>query len=227
MELDQLKTVWQSNDRILEESLQVNEVQIAQVPTRMLASGLKPLLVQRIIECCFHIAAIVLLTIFLMNNLHHTPYLLSALALLAFYATTLINALKQIKLIRDADVTHDLATQQQLLLLVQTHIVNYVKLAVLFIPAFLAFPVIVSKLIKDYGIKSLAGFDIIEKSNGNWWAVEFWAFVVLIPLGIWFYQQVGYRNINRAWVRNFIERSSGKRVIKALAFLKELQEMKG
>ncbi|MDE3247792.1 MAG: hypothetical protein KGO82_03975 [Bacteroidota bacterium] len=226
MELDQLKTSWLSNNRKLENSLRLNEQQIAQAQTTMVASTVRPLLVQRVIECFFHIAAMVLLLVFLLNNLHETPYLLSALALLAFYSTTLLNALKQIELIRNARVSDDLATQQRSLVLVQTHIVNYVKLAVLFIPAFLAFPVIVSKLIKDYNIQSLAGFDIIEKTNGHWWAVEFWAFVVLIPLGIWFYQQVSYRNINRGWVRSFIERSSGKRVTRALEFLKELGEMK-
>ena len=50
--------------------------------------------------------------------------------------------------------------------------------------------------------------------------------IVLVPLGIWFYKEVTYKNIERKWVKNFIEKSSGKRVAKALGFLKELQDLK-
>jgi hypothetical protein len=99
-------------------------------------------------------------------------------------------------------------------------------MVILFIPTFLAYPTVISKVIKDYDIKFLADFDIIAKSNGNWWTLQFWMFIVLIPLGVWFYNEVSYKNIDKAWVRNFIQKSSGKRVTKALEFLKELQDLK-
>ena len=87
MELDELKTMWQSSDQQLEKSLTINEQNIELVQTQKLASKLSPLYLQRIIECIFHIAAIVLLAIFLVKNLNETPYALSAIALLAFYTT--------------------------------------------------------------------------------------------------------------------------------------------
>lgn len=226
MELEELKTMWQSNDQKLEKSLKLNEQHIEQIQNRKLVSKLTPLFRQRIIECIFHLAAIALLVAFLFQNLNETPYALSAIALIAFYTTTLINALKQIKLIRNVDNNSDLATTQSSLVRLQTHIVNYAKMAILFIPTFLAYPSIITKVIKDYDIKFLADFDIIAKSNGNWWILQFWMFIVLIPLGLWFYHEVSYKNIDKAWVRNFIEKSAGKRVTKALAFLKELQGLK-
>lgn len=113
-----------------------------------------------------------------------TPYALSAIFLLAFYTTTLINSLKQISLIKHMDFDKDLATMQSSLVMLQTHFVNYVKMIILFIPSFLAYPAIITKVIKDYDIKFLADFDIIAKSNGNWWTLQFWMFIVLIPLGV-------------------------------------------
>lgn len=226
MELDELKTMWQSNDQKLEKNLKLNEQQVGKIQTQKVASKLTPLFRLRVIECVFHIAAILLLAGFLFANLNETPYALSAIALLAFYTTTLINALKQISLIKNLDFNRDLATMQSSLVMLQTHIVNYVKMVIFFIPAFLAYPTIITKVIKDYDIKFMADFDIIEKSNGNWWTLQFWMFIVLIPLGVWFYNQVSYKNIDKAWVRNFILKSSGKRVTKALEFLKELQDLK-
>ena len=51
-------------------------------------------------------------------------------------------------------------------------------------------------------------------------------FVVLIPLGLWFYREVSYKNIDKKWVKDFIRKSSGTRVTKALEFLTELQSLK-
>jgi hypothetical protein len=168
----------------------------------------------------------VLLIAFLLKNLSQPPYFISAIALLAFYITTFINALKQIKLLRNMDFNKDLATMQSSLVLLQTHIVNYAKLTILFIPTFLAYPTILTKVIKDFDIKALADFDIIAKSNGSWWTLELVALIILVPLGIWFYKEVGYKNMDKQWVKNFIRKSSGTRVTKALEFLKELQSLK-
>lgn len=226
MELDELKTLWQSNGQKLEKVLKLNEQQIEQIQKQKVSSNLTPLFRQRVIECVFHIAAIVLLSGFLFKNFNETPYALSAFALLVFYAATLINALKQIGIIKSMDFNDDLATMQSSLVMLQTHIVNYARMAILFIPTFLAYPTIITKIIKDYDIKFMSDFDIIAKSDGNWWILQFWMFIILIPLGVWFYNEVNYKNIDKAWVRNFIQKSSGKRVSKALEFLKELQDSK-
>ncbi len=226
MELDELKSLWQTNDEKLEKSLRLNEQHIELIQTQKVASKLAPLYRKRLIECVFHVAAILLLIAFVITNRNETPYALSGLALLAFYTTTLVNAIQQINLIKNMDFNKDLATMQSSLVLLQTHIINYAKLAVLFIPSFLAYPVVISKVIKDYKIEFFSDFDIIQKSNGNWWTMMVVVSAVLIPLGIWFYREVSYKNIDKPYVKRFIEKSSGKRVSKALEFLKELQDLK-
>ena len=226
MELDDLKTMWQSNDSKLEKSLKLNEQNIELIQTQKVASKLTPLYWQRVIECMFHSIAIVLLIGFLFNNISQLPYAVSAIALLAFYITTFINALKQINLIKNMDFNKDLATMQSSLVMLQTHIINYAKLAILFIPTFLAYPTILTKVIKDFDIKAMADFDIIAKSNGSWWTLELVALIILVPLGIWFYKEVTYKNMDKKWVKRFIQKSSGTRVTKGLEFLKELQTLK-
>jgi len=65
-----------------------------------------------------------------------------------------------------------------------------------------------------------------QKSNGNWWTAQFVSSVVLIPLCVWVYQQVSHKNINKKWVKDFIQKSSGNRVTKSLEFVSELQSLK-
>ncbi|HEY4325088.1 MAG TPA: hypothetical protein VGN20_13915 [Mucilaginibacter sp.] len=226
MELDELKELWIANDAKLEKSVKLNEQSIALIQAQKVASKLAPLYRQRVIECIFHSIAIVLLIGFLFKNIFEFPYAMSAIALLVFYVTTLINALKQIKLIKNMDFSKDLSTMQSSLVMLQTHVINYAKLSVLFIPTFLAYPVVLTKVIKDFHIKAMADFDIIAKSNGSWWTLELVALIVLVPLGIWFYKEVNYKNMHKKWVKDFIQKSSGTRVVKALEFLKELQTLK-
>ena len=226
MELDELKTMWKSNNEKLEKRLKVNERNIELIQAQKVASKLTPLYRQRVIECIFHSIAIVLLIGFIVMNVSEPHYAASGAALLAFYITTLVNAVKQLRLINNIDFNSDLATMQSSLLLLQTHIVNYTKLAVLFIPTFIAYPTVITKVIKDFNIKALADFDIIANSNGSWWTLELVALVVLVPLGIWFYKEVSYKNMDKKWVKKFIQKSSGTRVTKALEFLKELQGLR-
>jgi hypothetical protein len=71
-----------------------------------------------------------------------------------------------------------------------------------------------------------ADFDIIAHSNGHWWTAPLVASIVLIPACFWFYKQVTYKNIHKQWVKDFIQRSSGKRITKAMEFINELQSLK-
>ncbi len=97
MELDDLKSMWQANDEKLDKSLKLNEQHIELIQSQKVASKLTPLYRKRLIECVFHIMAILLLIAFIFKNITELPYALSAIALLAFYITTLVNAIKQIK----------------------------------------------------------------------------------------------------------------------------------
>ena len=72
MELDELKTMWLSNDAKLEKSLKLNEQSIELIQTQKVASKLTPLYRQRVVECIFHSIAIVLLVGFLFKNRNFT-----------------------------------------------------------------------------------------------------------------------------------------------------------
>jgi hypothetical protein len=226
MELEELRSAWISNNEKLEKKIRINEAQIELIQKQRVASKLAPLFWQRIVEMAFHAAVIVLLLVFLFKHTDELPYAISAISLLGFYILLFINAFNLARIVRKIDYNQDLGGLQGSLTLLQTRYLTYAKMTVLFIPVFLSYPVVVSKVIQDYQIGALAEFDVIARSNGSWWTMQLVVLCVMTPLGIWFYREVNYRNMHKKWVRDFIRKSSGKRVEKAMEFLNELQHMK-
>ena len=115
---------------------------------------------------------------------------------------------------------------QQSLMRIQTHLLNFIRLTVLCIPTFLSYPVVVSKAFTDLNITIFGNFDLVKRTNGSWWYAELVAYVILIPLGVWFYRQVSVKNIQKPWVARVIKKSSSVRVTKAIEYLNELDSLK-
>jgi hypothetical protein len=189
-------------------------------------SALKSVLWQRIIELSFHSIALILLFAFLIYNIIQLPYAISAIALIAFYGFLFINCLKQIQIITSIENNRNIVSTQKSLMKIQTHLLNFIRLSVLSIPTFLSYPVVVSKAFTDLNITVFGDFDILKESNGTWWNVEMIAYIILIPLGLWFYKQVNTKNIHKQWVARIIKKSSSSRVAKAVEYLNELDELK-
>ena len=180
----------------------------------------------RIVEISFHALALLLLIGFLAMNFFEFRYAASAILLILFYTVAIINCLKQMNIIKQMDYSNDIVSIQSSLVMLQTNLVNHARLAVLCIPTFLAYPVVVSKAIADLGISFFGDFDIIRQSNGNWWTAQLVSSIVLIPLCTWFYMQINQKNLHKKFVRDFIEKTAGRRVRKAMKFIKELEDLK-
>lgn len=223
MELTEVKSIWQAYDRKLTTSFSLNLHVLDFIQTEKIKSKLNPLFRQRFVEILFHSAALILLSFFFVSHFFQFRYSASAFMLMLFYLLAFVGCLKQLVLIRRVDYGGDIVSLQRSLVTLQTHRINFARLSVLSIPACLAFPVVVTQVIKDLHLTAFADFDILAKSNGNWWNAQLAATLVLIPLGIWVYNQVSYRNIDKNWVKNFIQVSSGTRIRKALEFAKELE----
>lgn len=226
MELDNLKTLWQTYDEKLERSLNLNLHTLDLIQTQKVKSVLTPLYWQRIIEITFHTIAIVLLSIFSYYNYSQIPYAISAYMLIAFYSMAFRNCFIQLKNLNNINVDKNIISIQCSLAKIQSNSLNFVRLSVLFIPALLSFPVVISKAIVDLKFTSFSNFDILKQSNGNWWTAELIAFAILIPIGLWFYNEVTYKNVHKKWVGKLIEKASGTRVRKASEYIKELEVLK-
>src|SRR4030095_17150693 len=205
MELDELITTWQANDAKIAKAVKFNLKTLDLILSQKVKSALKSLLWQRIIELSFHSIALILLFAFLINNINQLPYAFSAIALIAFYGFIFMNCLKQLHIITGIENNKNIVSMQESLMKIQTHLLNFIRLSVLCIPTFLSYPIVVSKALADLNITVFGDFDVIKKTNGTWWYVEMIAYIVLIPLGLWFYKQVNTKNIHKAWVARIIK----------------------
>jgi hypothetical protein len=226
MELNEIKSMWLSYENKLQTALKLNRHCLEFILAQRLRSQLTPLLWHRIIEVALHISAAALLFIFIIKNLSGPLYVMSAGMLLIFYTVAIVMCFKQIKAIRKIDYSKDIVTIQSLLVTLQTHLLNHARVAALCIPVFLAYPMVVSKAIRDFHLTGLQFMDIQNGYTGDWWSVQFKITIVLIPLCIWFYRETSYKNINKHWVKLFIQKTSGTRVRKAIEFVNEIEELK-
>lgn len=147
MELNEIKSMWQAYDSKLEKSLRLNLHCLELIQVQKVKSKLAPLFWHRTIEISFHAIAIILLLAFLYNNLSQFAYAASAILLMGFYIVAFVNCVKQINIIKQMDYSNDIVSIQSSLVMLQTNILNHARLAVLCIPTFLAYPVVVSKAI--------------------------------------------------------------------------------
>lgn len=226
MEIDELKTMWHTHITKLEESTKINLHTLDLIQSQRVKSVLKPLLIKNIVVLIFHLATIIALLVFLAFNILNVKYAISALMLLGYYILLFVNSYKQIMEIRNIDKNRDVVSMQSSLAKLKTHILNFIRISVLTIPALLSFPVVVPKAFADLNINFFNGFDMIRHTNGAWWLVEIIAFAVLIPVGIWFYRQVTPFNIDKSWVRRLINSTTNKSVGKAIQYLNEMKEIK-
>jgi hypothetical protein len=226
MELNDIKAMWQSYDAKVERNLKLNLHCLELIQTQKIGSKLARILWHRVVETFLHAVAIFLLVAFLFQNISDWAYALSAMALLLFYIVAFVMCIKQILIIRRIDYSNDIITIQSSLVILQTHMVNSVRLAVLCIPTFLAYPMVVSKAISDLQLDALAFMDIRANYAGDWWTVQITVMAILIPLCLIFYRQVSYKNIHKEWVKLFILKTTGKRVTKAMELANELQDLR-
>jgi hypothetical protein len=226
MELNEIKPLWEMYDKKLEAAVKLNQRFISLIEAEKVKSSLAPLFWRRIAEGTLQMGCMVFLMVFLARNFFEPVYCFSAIVLIAFYMVAFMNSIKQLVIIKRMDYSSDIVTIQSGLAMLQANNLKYARMVILFIPACLAFPGVVLKALRDLHINAFANIDMMTLSGGHWWTAQLATTLALIPLGIWCYTQLSYKNVHKKWVRDFIERSSGRRVRKAVEFMKELHSLK-
>ena len=226
MEFDELKSMWQARESGMANTARINSRLLEEIEAQKVRSTIKPFLLENIVVISLHLVVIAGLFVFLFYHISDTEYTVSALVMIGYYFFLTVNTGRQIRELRSIDQGKDLAAMQTSLTRLRTHRLDFIRLSVLTIPAFLSFPVVIPRALNDLNIDVFTGFDIIKQTHGTWWVAEIMACLVLIPMGVWFYQQVRPQNIHKTWVRALINKTTGKNVQKAILYLNELEAAK-
>ena len=121
--------MWQAYDNKLEKSIQLNMHCIELIQSQKIKSKLKALFIFRIIEGASHLVIIYyLIKFFIANILSFSKFTLLLIILLIFFVVCFINCVGQLITIKQVDYSENIADIQRKLSLLNTHIVNYMRL---------------------------------------------------------------------------------------------------
>jgi len=215
METAEIKNIWKAHDSILDRSIKLNIYCIETIQSQKSKLKLKPLLIFRIIESIILAIITYLLGGFLYDNISSIPLSLSAAVLIIYTLYALYLCSAQISLITGISYSESVTDIQRKLNLLQIHILDYFRLTFLMIPFWFVYPVI--------GFKVIADTDIINILPAAWWILQV---VILVPISVYFYRQVSYKNIHKGWVRFLIRNAGGRSVTEAAEFLKVIDEFR-
>ncbi len=214
MELEALKNTWEQYDKKLDQSLKINQRIFKEMNLNKTRSSLRNVLIFRMLETLIFLAAVIALGGFIGNHWGSWQFVVPAIILDIFAIIGLSGSIGQIALIVQIDYAAPITVMQKKLEQVKTHMVQITRLLLLSIPFYLAYVIL--------GFKLVAGIDIVAVGAPQWWVVNILVSLLLIPLAVWIYRKLNWKNIHIPWVRSFIYGSGGKQVVKAMGFLKEI-----
>ena len=224
MELENLKDLWQAKQA--ENQNLINTATLNKLQQQRIESNFKMYFWGRCLVMVLHIIALGMLLFFMVKHINDPYYLLSALVLTGFYTYLAWHTWQQIKAVNSLKKQQNIINTQIVLANIQSQNLLFLRLSVLYIPVFLSYPVVVPRFFADINSSIFSDFDIMKASGGVWWQVQIITFLVLIPLGIWFYNQIKAENLNKPWVHRIIKKSSHPKVLQSLEYLNELKNDK-
>lgn len=216
MELHELQQAWQQYDRKLDRHIKLNQQVLQEINRNKAQSRLRNLLIIRAIESVFFLGVMLILGNFMAQHWEHPPLLLSALVLNIFTIIGFSGSIGQIILIFRLDYSQPILAIQKKLKQIEAHLIQNLRLLLLSIPFYLAYLLI--------GFRALWGVDLYTHGNPTWWIAQIAFSVALIPVALWLYRKIHFRNMHIAWVRSFIYGAGGQSVEKALRLLGDLEE---
>ncbi|MDQ3021658.1 MAG: hypothetical protein M3R36_13975 [Bacteroidota bacterium] len=218
METDELKSMWKAHDNILDKSMKLNLLCIETIQSQRSKTTLKPLLALRVIEAFVLISIIFILNSFFYQYLSNIILIVPAVILIIFLMYNLYLCAAQIIIIVQINYSDSVTQIQEKLSLLQTHVLDYFRLSFLAVPFWFIYPVA--------GLTILSGESLFHGDTRSWWIAQIIISLISIPVSIYFYRQVSYKNIHKRWVRFLIVNAGGKSVTRAMEFLREINEFK-
>jgi len=222
MDTNELKSIWQAYDAKLEKSLKLNLYCVQTIQIQKVKSAYTSLIVFKIVEIFIGLLFIYFLGNFLYNNLTEIYFVAAAGILIMFFLLIIIGGIKQIFLITQINYNQALVENQKKLalmqssVLLQSSVIKYLRLSFLSLPFYTAYIII--------GFKIFFNIDIVVNGDKYWWISQVILSILFIPLSIWLYNKISYKNMHISWVRKLIENAGGESIRKAMSFIKELNE---
>lgn len=218
METEELKNLWQAYDSKLEKVLSINIKYIEIIQAQKARSAFQHLMARKLVSLVWGSLCAFIFASFTYHNYAQPHLLVSGGVMMLLCIIHVGTCIGHIKLISEMKLTGGVTEMQEKLATFQSLSARYSRLAVLMFPLWIACLIVFFKLVFNMDLVAIQGKDF--------WLPNLMISLLFLPPSIWFYKKMSVKNMHIPWVRKLIESGGGKSAVKAIEFLKEIEDFK-
>lgn len=211
MEEVELKTIWQTYQQKLDRSLQLNARLVREIQTTKVRSEMNRFTSGHVVAVIMGVFWIALLVFLIWHSTSNIYFCISAGMIALFNVFAVAIYLKYIIDVRGINISESITEAQQKLATVQASFNNIGRVLFLQTPFYCTF------WYTD---------ELVANGGPVFWTIQLLIVSFFTILSIHLYRSVTPQNIHKKWVRVLVESFGGKRLSKAMEFLKELETYK-
>ena len=216
MEAIELKEILKEYDNKLDKTLSLNMSLLEELQLEKPKKRIKKLLLYRVFETISFIFLLVFTGWFIGNNYGQTHLAISGIIVHVFAIIALVGSIGQIVLLKQIDYSKPIVDIREKIERVNAHGLLFVKLIFLSAPVWWAYSIV--------AIYFFMGVDLYVHLEPDFVARYLVInFLLIIPL-IWFFNKLSYKNLHIKWVKKTIGFFAGSKTMKALEFLRDIEE---
>ncbi|MES2276722.1 MAG: hypothetical protein V4592_11920 [Bacteroidota bacterium] len=209
MEESTIKQLWYDYDLKLEKSLQLNYKIIREMQTQKAESHISSFRRNQVFGVVGGIIWILILVFLVLNALHNIYFVISVGLIALFNIFAVATYIRHLAMLDQVNITDSITVAQQKLAAIQTSLNNVGRILVLQAPLYCTF---------------WYNQQLVDHGGAAFWLINLSIVAFFVAVSVYLFKTLTYKNIHRKWVRGFIESFGGKKLIKAMEFLNEIEE---
>lgn len=211
MEESALIQLWHQYDRKLEKNLQLNYRIIKEIQTQKYEDHIGSFRRNQVVGIVGGILWILLLVFLVANTLENIYFVVSVGLIALFNVFAVAAYIRHLAMLDRVDIADNITDAQKKLAAIQASLNNVGRILVLQSPLYCTFWY--SQHLVDHG-------------GTTFWLINLSVVAFFVITSIYLFNKLTYKNIHIKWVRRFIESFGGKKLIRAMEFLKEVEDYK-
>lgn len=216
MEAEELKKILAAYNTKLDEKLSLNVTSLKSINLDKSKKSTQSILKYRIAEIVVFSLLALFMGSYIVTNWSQTHLALSGIIVGVFTLIALAGSIGQVTLLQQIDFTKPIVDIRKKIELVNTHGLIFLKLMFLSTPIWWSYVVVGSDYLFNIDLYSNMDADFVLKYlmiNS----------LLIIPM-VWFLNKLTYKNLHVKWIRKTIGFFAATKTMKALEFLKDIEE---
>ncbi|KIO75840.1 hypothetical protein TH53_18270 [Pedobacter lusitanus] len=211
MEEQDIKQLWQEYDKKLEKSLALNYKIIREMQTDKATAKISSFQRNQVVVLVLGILWVIFLG-FLMYYGRNNLYFFISIGIILLFNVFAVGAyIRHLALLDQINIAESVTQAQQKLSLIQASLNNVGRILILQAPLYCTF---------------YYSDELVAHAGTTFWLIQFVVVTFFIVVSIYLYRTLTMKNIHRKWVRYIMESFGGKSLMKAMEFVREIEEYK-